>query len=217
MDFVCSKPGCEFESDTQRGISIHETKKHSDKSKLKVECYQCGNVFEKYKSEAERRSDKNFCNNDCYGEYTSERQSGRENPQWEQETKLQEHKCQRCGTEYMKYAEADKTSFCSKECYSQWMSENRIGEDSPAYKKDISETERYGNAWEFISSIVRNLHGNSCNLCHISNEEHKTNFGRSLSVHHLAPDRTFRHSSHSNKIDNLIPLCSECHHWLEPK
>ncbi len=217
MGFTCPESGCEFKTNTQRGLSIHRTKEHSNKSKLEVECHQCGNIFEKYKSEAERRSDKNFCDNDCYGKYTSERQAGEENPQWKEETKLQEHTCEWCEEIYMKYVEPGKTSFCSRECHAQWMSENRTGEDCPSYKKNISRTERYGDAWGDISSIVMNIHGNSCNLCQISNEEHKMNTGRALSVHHLAPDRTFKHSSKSNRIDNLIPLCDECHHWLEPK
>lgn len=50
-----------------------------------------------------------------------------------------------------------------------------------------------------------------CQFCGVTEEQHKDERGRSLDVHHIIP----RRAGGSDRPENLLPVCVECHRTLE--
>jgi len=53
--------------------------------------------------------------------------------------------------------------------------------------------------------------GHYCQFCGMGNDEHNAEYGRSLHVHHIVPQR----SDGSDDTENLITVCRSCHNTLE--
>jgi len=65
--------------------------------------------------------------------------------------------------------------------------------------------------WEATRSRVLDRDGHACRFCGISNDEHKDEYRRELSAHHIIPDR----DGGPDHPDNLITVCESCHRTLE--
>lgn len=77
----------------------------------------------------------------------------------------------------------------------------------------------YGPNWQAQRYLAREREGFRCADCRISEEE----LGRELDVHHKIPFREFGYVPGlndgylaANNLENLIALCSSCHHRNEP-
>ena len=53
--------------------------------------------------------------------------------------------------------------------------------------------------------------GYECYFCEISGEEHNKEYNEDLHIHHLVPQR----ANGSDNIENLIPVCTDCHTKIE--
>jgi hypothetical protein len=94
--------------------------------------------------------------------------------------------CNWCKTEYK--SKRRSKQFCSKKCFSEWMSKERIGEKNP----------HFNNVWRQYHRIMKDI--KSCKNC-----------GRkyNLETHHLDGNR------HNQDPNNLIKVCRRCHMLLD--
>jgi len=57
----------------------------------------------------------------------------------------------------------------------------------------------------------RKMDSNECQFCGVTNEQHVDEYGESLHVHHIVPQR----ADGSDTPDNFITVCESCHNVLE--
>ncbi len=88
------------------------------------------------------------------------------------------------------------------------LSDKTVGalRDSGVWTNDSND---YGPDWPRIRLAVRTRDGFRCQVCGAveSNREHD--------VHHKIPFKAFTSTAEANRLDNLITLCSPCHHKAE--
>lgn len=89
--------------------------------------------------------------------------------------------------------------------------ETPSGEDSPHWKG--GEGRIYGPGWgERKRRAVRARDDYECQICGLSQTEHKSKYGVALDVHHIVPARLFDvEDRSSNEMSNLITLCRKHH------
>jgi len=125
---VCAECGDEFEVYPYRDDAEYCSRECAygnrdmpSTKRVTVECDWCGESFETYKSLAERRSGRNYCDYSCYGKWRSENIVGESHPQWSsgdrnygngwterKRRKVRERdgfKCQRCGMDQKEHEE----------------------------------------------------------------------------------------------------------------
>lgn len=119
------------------------------------------------------------------------------------------HECTLCGKIFeIKpwIARQNKTKsgnrFCSRDCHSQYMSQNFSGENSPQWVGGI--TTYRGKGWLRARSAAVERDNGTCRGC-------GKIVGKSISVHHIVPFRLFDSVEKANALDNLICLCQSCH------
>lgn len=121
---------CGFESDSERGLSIHQASHDDGNKKRTYTCAECGDTFEDYESRREggNGSGENFfCSRKC--KYSFE------------ESEKYYFDCTNCGDEVVRHPSAVdemgdyeiRNHFCDKECESEWKSANWVGEDHPCW------------------------------------------------------------------------------------
>jgi 5-methylcytosine-specific restriction endonuclease McrA len=92
------------------------------------------------------------------------------------------------------------------------------GEDHPNWKGGVHD---YGPGWANKRHHVLIRDQARCQDCGITEPEHLSRHGRSLSVHHLVPRRTFVDEDGqfdhelANRPSNLITVCTSCHNQRE--
>ncbi|PSQ56992.1 HNH endonuclease [Halobacteriales archaeon SW_7_71_33] len=98
--------------------------------------------------------------------------------------------------------------FCSRECLSEWMSENRVGENHHRWKGGKT---RYLGGWKRsrMEAVERDDH--ECQRCGKTEDE----IGRNPDVHHITPVREFEDPRQAHSLDNLVTLCRSCHAKVE--
>lgn len=123
---------------SERGMKIHHAKAHGESiSGAEIECASCGDRKRIQPSMAEADGP-NFCDRECFGEWYSENRAGEDHPSWKPDVVVE---CSYCGDEMRVYpskAELYEHQFCDPDCYGEWCSENRVGEDHPRWK-DVSK------------------------------------------------------------------------------
>ena len=67
----------------------------------------------------------------------------------------------------------------------------------------------YGPDWNQIRIAVRTRDGFHCQVCGAAESGHEHD------VHHKVPFKAFTSAIEANRLDNLITLCSSCHHKAE--
>lgn len=114
--------------------------------------------------------------------------------------------CLQCG-EILKLHQSQirDHNFCTHECYSEWMSENLIGENSPSWNPNITDEERKIKRQypEYIQwrKDVYERDNYTCQKCNIR--------GNRLNAHHIesyANNKELR-----TNLENGITLCKDCH------
>lgn len=217
MGLLCVKEGCNKEFDSKKGMKIHHALSHDEKiSFQEVECYHCGETVKKRDAEVKRTA-KSFCDAKCKQEEFSSRQAGESNPLWDENVSKNEHTCQQCGDKYENYRESDETVCCSRECYSEWMSETRTGED--AYAWSGGRYFYYGPSWQKQRKRCLESADYECERCGMGNDKHKEEFHQSLHVHHIEKFKKFGLEEHeeANRQENLMAVCRDCHYKVERK
>jgi 5-methylcytosine-specific restriction endonuclease McrA len=169
-----------------------------------LECEQCGSEFERKQSHAE---ESRFCSQQCQGDWLAENKTGLDHPLAKQSV----IECSWCGEEFHRSPSniADGENFCCKPCYSKWMSENRTGENHPRY---TGGRENYGRGWnDKKKQAVRERDGYECQSCGMTQDAHKDEYGRSLTVHHIRKASAFDNPEKRNAMSNLVTVCMGCH------
>ena len=101
---------------------------------VELTCDQCRAPITRKKSRVEKY-EHHFCSRKCYSEWQSERQIGPNNPRWQGGGV--ELTCDQCGapiTRKKAIAEKYEHHFCSRKCYSEWLSEWQTGPDHPHWQ-----------------------------------------------------------------------------------
>ena len=132
-------------------------------------------------------------------------------PNWKDAERVRKE-CKQCGGEMevlRSGLQRDGRSFCSLECYGEWLSENRVGEDHHQWEGgDID----YGQAWWSVRRKARERDDHRCQRCGKTRAE----IGREPDVHHIEPVREFDDPAEAHRLDNVVCLCRSCHRTVEP-
>lgn len=70
---------------------------------------------------------------------------------------------------------------------------------------------REGVGWASVREDVLERDSYKCRFCEISDEEHRSKYGRGLTAHHIIP----RRDGGPDTLENLITVCQSCHNTLE--
>lgn len=168
---------------------------------ISIDCDNCGKSFERAIGEYNRNVRnglKQFCGYDCLKEY-------RGTHVW--------LTCMECGNIFSRYkseAEKHESAFCSTECM---ISNTTFRPNGKSHYRFINGDSSYrrGPGWNVARRKVRERDNFTCQICGITEKE----TGKALDVHHIVPYRNFEDSKEANRIENLISLCSPCHHREE--
>lgn len=182
-----------------------QTKMGEGRDRVNLTCEVCGDTFEVIRS---RKDDARFCSYECMGEWQSEARCGEDHPRYVEEVEVE---CDWCGnplTRLPSYVDMYEHVFCGHECYAEYMSEYRVGEDHPLWKPDSNP--QYGPGWnEKKKERVRERDNRECQVCGDESS------GEKLNVHHIQQARTFDDPEKRNAMENLIALCRACHQRVE--
>lgn len=127
--------------------------------------------------------------------------------------KTKEFHCDHCGKlSHMPASQFNKFKyhFCGSECRKSNLDYVNRGKNSYLFKDGKTCLKR-GIGWTKIRREVRERDGFACRVCGKTEEE----LGKKLDVHHIKPYREFKTSQEANVYENLISLCSSCHHKIE--
>lgn len=177
--------------------------------KVEIECHYCDTTTKKKPHEIES-AERNFCSNECRGEWRSENWTGSNHPRWRGGDMAVE--CSYCGETVSRrrdQVEKYELNFCNTTCLGKWRSENQRGADNPVWTGGESIRVAVRNLigdrpWEQIAARVRD---SECKLCGVS----ETEDGRALAVHHIVPIM----AGGCNEEALLMTLCPSCHRKVE--
>lgn len=109
--------------------------------RVEVSCAQCG-ASKKIRKKVSNRSEKHFCNTECYSEWRAEHAlSGEDHPMWKGGGVTVS--CRHCGDEKTvpnNVYESQDRFFCNSDCLGNWLSENRSGENSHEWEGGLVQT-----------------------------------------------------------------------------
>lgn len=83
------------------------------------------------------------------------------------------------------------------------------GEISPRWKGGY--TVNRGTDWPKLRQRALEADDYQCQGCGISEDDHRAEHGVGLSVHHIRPVTEFDEPADADTVDNLVPLCRDCH------
>lgn len=163
------------------------------KGKVMITCANCGKEYEVFPCVV---NDHNFCSKSCHNEYQKTIR-GKIHPLYNRIPT----RCPNCGElidTTPAHLEINKIGvFCSRECYAEWLSENRCGENNPSWRGGIS-FEPYGPEFNAkLKTQIMERDGYKCQNEECGTTEH-------LSVHHID------YNKKNNSPSNLITLCVSC-------
>lgn len=133
----CPFEGCEYTSESSRGLKIHHSKRHGESiAGVTVECSWCG-ATKKTKPDRIATRENHFCNHECHGKWKSENNVGENNPAWNSVGVS----CAACG-EIKQVSRSRRRDyerhFCDIWCHADWMSDNQNGDANPNWAPRIS-------------------------------------------------------------------------------
>lgn len=179
--------------------------------KATVECAMCGGE-KQVKQYRVDRSERFFCDHDCYADWKAENTSGPDNPSF----CSIEVDCDWCGESTYKLEsriERSKRDFCSHDCHSKWEAENLTG---PKAHKWTGGRRDYGVGWnDEKKEAVRERDNRECHDCGKTEAQSIAEHGRQLDVHHLVPPDSDTNPAVHNAKRNLVTLCIQCHQHRE--
>lgn len=187
---------------------------YEGRGEVEIECGGCGEPFTVPKCRTDKSEyTRKYCSRTCMGEAFSDGRLKKENhPRWDEGQV--EKECIICGEGFWIKRSVDNRKetfgqFCSMDCRGDWMSENLVGEDAPAWKGGYDPY--YGANWvrQRRKALERDNH--VCVVCGRGEEE----LGREPDVHHIKPIRLFDCVEDANTLSNLITLCQVHHQKVE--
>lgn len=201
----CPFDGCDYTSDSKRGISIHHIRTHGESiAMVTTECEECGQEFEYYESMQHGR----FCSDEC----TGRSKAGERNPMKREEVvaKISGENSHFYGKEPHNKGEEMSEEFCEK------MSAPRPGMQGSNHPnwKGGEDRHYYGPSWtESRRETARERDKRQCQKCGVDESDLEIK----LDVHHIRPFRQYGVEDHTeaNRLDNLVSLCRSCHIEVE--
>lgn len=166
-----------------------------DGGKEAVTCEECGSEYSVKPSVVDKTR---FCSRECA------------NSNWTvPEVTMY---CEQCGDAVTRKPHNIKSDiiFCSDSCFGTWMQHKHSGDGNPQWRG--GKVEYYGANWNHERAIALDDAGYECRLCGMKRDEHYAEYDRDLAVHHKIPRRTFDVPEEANFQDNLVAVCSGCHH-----
>lgn len=194
-NYYCSK---ECESAWKSEHWVDENHPSWDGGNLAVDCAECGTTTEIVPAKFEHRDDI-YCSRDCAD-------AGQDNG-------YDSYECGNCGVTVRKrsYTVKGDETFCSDECFSEWLSDQRTADQNPAWRHGItglvSATRLClgDEAWCSTSDRIRSNAGWTCEQCGAEPEP------KGLHAHHIVPVV----AGGTNDDWNLLALCRSCHKRAE--
>lgn len=177
-------------------------------------CEECGAEFSIPQAWL-RKKGKNegrFCSKECREKWLSNYLQGSNNPNYIPESHITV-KCIVCRKSFSvprAWVKGER-KFCSRECFSKWLSEHLVGENNPNWKGGFEPY--YGCNWDTQRRRTLERDQYQCHVCGKKREE----MYREPDVHHIIPLREFDTPEEANTLDNLITLCPKCHKKVEAR
>jgi len=229
-------PTCGKSLSSEQGLKTHHSMVHGESiAGEECECVACGDTFRVPPSDAEGRK---YCSEECMaedyerqvtltcevcgGEYSvnpareeTSRFCSREcsvSQLAEERRKRVTVECAACGDPFEKRIceeEQSKAHFCDHDCYGEWISENQSGKDSVHWKGGYSKYR--GTDWPALREKALQADDYRCQGCGRRDDDHRTEHGVGLHVHHIRPVTEFEEPADADTVDNLVPLCRDCH------
>ena len=184
-----------------------------EKTRVEVECDFCGDVYGVVPSAVDKTR---FCSRECKDEDLVG-VSGADHPKYSQ-VKVE---CETCGepkTVTPSQLESYDNHFCDNDCLGEWLKKHQSGSDSPRWGGGYGYA---GENWHRQRTRAIQRDGEECVRCGISRENHRSETGFDLSVHHREKRTNFLQDDGSidyeraNRLENLVTLCRECHQIVE--
>lgn len=126
--------------------------------------------------------------------------------------------CDQCGKEgvvrWPRSIRNNAHTFCSRECFCKWRSENMRGENSPGWQGGVSsERNAWGssNAGKAFIAGCRRRDQYTCRRCKKQQDPNSS----SLHVHHKAS--WAKYEALRDELDNGITLCAGCHYFIHSR
>lgn len=176
---------------------------------VEVDCGVCGDTFETYQSRLDREGRGQYCSRECSD--VSKRHPDTIEVQCancDELVTIQPSRQDSMGDYEL------KNHFCSKECESEWKSENWRGENHPTWQGGSPDF--YGESWPEQRRKAIKRDGWRCQDCGITQREHRDQSNIGLDVHHKTPVTDFDNRNDAHELDNLVTLCRSCHRTREP-
>ena len=125
-------PFCKKPFDTKKGVSAHAWQVHDERPyQIELECDYCGADIQRHK---DNLYETNFCDSTCQYAY----QTGENHQNANRDTRP----CTNCGTDITRcVGHFGEYPMCSRDCYAEWLSENRAGEDHHQWTREQVECE----------------------------------------------------------------------------
>lgn len=177
---------------------IHHKRSHGESlATVEKKCRECGEVFEAYEYRGRK-----VCSKTCRNKMFEQTFEGEQNHNWKEPVVLS---CEWCDNEFeVPEKRKDSARFCSYDCANRWKSEAWTGESH--HNWNGGSLNYYGANWLKMRRRVVER-DQMCRICRLQD-------GR-LEVHHIVPIKEFENPEDANREDNLILLCSKCHHNVE--
>jgi len=112
---------------SENGVAAHHWQAHDEKLRKEVECDNCGSDLSRKPSNI---YSVNFCDEDCKYEY----RTGEQNPNYNSVKR----ECSHCGSTCERNVShiSEHGPFCYRDCYASWLSDTRVGKDSPSWSRE---------------------------------------------------------------------------------
>lgn len=173
-----------------------------------IVCEECGRSVERLPCHA-NRCDHSYCSQACMG-IASRRRAGNNSALW----RSTEVKCDWCGASIWRPPSAIKGRehfFCDFNCYGEWCSAVRIGENCPSWRGGSPTWRYYGPNWRDMRERTLQRDEYRCCSCGVKEDE----LDAPLHVHHIRAFVDCDNWQEANQLSNLIALCPTCHGHLE--
>jgi 5-methylcytosine-specific restriction endonuclease McrA len=229
-------PTCGKSLDTEHGMKTHHSMVHGESiAGETITCQQCGEEATFPPSTADGRK---YCSEECMAEAYVEQttatcevcgdeysvaQSREDSSRFcsrdcalpalaEERQERVSVVCSTCGGSFKTHpyrVEQQDHHFCDHDCYGKWISENQSGEDSVHWKGGYSKYR--GTDWPALREKALEADDYQCQGCGRHDDEHREEHGVGLHVHHIRPITDFDDPADADTVDNLVPLCRDCH------
>lgn len=197
-------PTCGREDFTSRqGMKVHHKRIHGESiAGVDRVCDYCGDDFTARRARVDRGEAK-YCSLEC--RHDAREQQG-----------TVDRTCKECGEEFtvlktqLDHRPAD---YCSLECTGEKQSRERLGEDHPNWKGGYSQNR--DTNWPALRERALEDNDYCCQGCGRHDDDHREEHGVGLHVHHIRPVTSFETPEDADTVDNLVPLCRDCHYEWE--